>query len=838
MRNLSGSAGLPAERWRAMLRMTGMILIGAALGILPAGAQEITNETLMVKLDAKGGSYQITRRGERAVLTSGVAARVDGRWLRPGDYPQHQAQESSFSDALGAGKQITLTCSGKKDAPDLILVVQMYEKRPYGAVTVKVRNDRPKDVTVQEIRSVEAIVNPVIQLGGSPWAIRMLSDSFSEDWPDMKIYDLGKAPEGLHRGVGSQLIYNRASKQSLFLGALSSEKFLTILRLQSAGSGEQTRVASYTVDSTGTTEIQKDFNLKDAAADAQVELSLPVKPGETLSSERMLFATGPDYHAELLAYGEAIRLLHHPRLPRQTPIGWWSWTAFYGAINEGETLANADWQAQHLKALGYQFFQIDEGYQYARGEFTTTNAAQFPSGLRYVGHRITGDGLTLGLWTAPFEVTSRAWVYEKHKEWLVHDAKGNPIPLGDVWDQNIDTLYALDTTHPGAQEYLRQTYKTLVREWGVRFIKLDFMDTTAIEGYRYAPNTTALEAQRIGLQIIRDSVGEDVILDKDGSPMLNAVGFTETGRVATDTSHSFAGTKTAGVGIAARFYMDRNFFVNDPDAFNTTSEDFSDMAELPATLPLAAAQASIALASVAGGMYEIGDDMTVLGAAKDRLALVENKDLLRMAKWGHASTPVDLLSYAPEDEQPSIFLLQEGPRQAILTVFNWTKSSRSHTLRLADLGLPADHAFSGMDVLNPGASVATENGGVQIKDEPAESVRVIKLIDQNVPETAPVIIADVPANAKAGETFSVMGETQTGSVPVVEYSWDFGDGVSAQGQTVSHAYTHAGEFTIVLKAEGVDGGESQKSFIVKVTRKLDAFTRLRDNKRYREPTEQ
>ncbi len=837
MRNLSGGVALPADCLRAMLRVSGMLVAGALLGALSAGAQELTNETLSVKVDSKHGWYQIARRGERAVLTSGVAAKVDGRWLKLSDYAEHTAIESAFNDALGSGRQITLTCKGGPNKPDLILLAQLYDQRPYGAVTVKVRNAGTKEISVQAIRSVEVTGDALINLGGAPSAERVLSDSFSEDWPDMKIYDLGKAAGGLHRGVGSQLIYNRESKQSLFLGALSSEKFLTVLRLQSVGSGDATKVASYTVDSTGTTEIQRDFNLKNAAADALIELSLPVKPGEALASERLLFVTGPDYHAALLAYGEAIRLLHHPRLPKQTPVGWWSWTAFYGAINEGETLANADWQAQHLKSLGYRFFQIDEGYQYARGEFTTTNATQFPSGMRYVGQRITGDGLTLGLWTAPFEVTSRAWVCEKHKEWLVHDAKGNPIPLGDVWDQKVDTLYALDTTHPGAQEYLRQTYKKLVREWGVRFIKLDFMDTSAIEGYRYSPNTTALEAQRTGLQVIRESVGDDVILDKDGSPMLNAVGFTETGRVATDTAHAFEGTKTAGTGIAARFYMDRNFFVNDPDAFNTTSQTFSDIKELPTTLPLAAAQASIALAAVSGGMYEIGDDMTTLSAEKDRLALVENKELLRMAKWGRASTPIDLMSYAPEDEQPSVFLLRESPRQAILTVFNWTKNPRSHTLRLAELGLPEGHAFTATDVFTPAATLTVTNGALQIADEPAESVKMIKLIDQSVPETAPMIRADVPANTKAGETFGVLGDTEAASMPVMEYSWDFGDGVSAQGQKVSHAYTHAGEFTVVLKVEGVDGGESQKLFPVKVTGSLKAFTKLRDNKRFREPTE-
>ena len=136
----------------------------------------------------------------------------------------------------------------------------------------------------------------------------------------------------------------------------------------------------------------------------------------------------------------------------------------------------------------------------------------FPNGMRAVGYHVTGDGLIFGVWTAPFQVTSRAWVYEQHKDWLVHNAKGEPIYTQQLWHQKSDLIYVLDTTNPGAQEYLRQTYRTLVREWGVRFIKLDFMDSSAIEGFMYRPNTTALEALRIGLQIIRDAVGENVIL--------------------------------------------------------------------------------------------------------------------------------------------------------------------------------------------------------------------------------------------------------------------------------------------------------------------------------------
>jgi hypothetical protein len=827
--------------WTKICGLLGAVGIAIVVGLIvamPCEAQQLTNEKLSLNVNAKDGSYQLGVRGGQPIFTSRVAAQVDHQWLRSSEYPRHQVAESTFSDELGPGHAVTVTFSGLDGKPDLIYIGQVYDQRPYAAVQVQVRNTTNQGLAVEAIRSVEAVGDPMVNLGGQASADRILSDSFSEDWPELHLYDLGKAPAGMHRGAGSQLIYNRDSKQSLFLGALSSDRFLTLLHLQAAGTGAETQIVSFSADSTGTTEVQKEFDMKNAPAEDLIELSLALAPGGEMRSERLLLQAGPDYHGQLLAYGEAIRRLHHARVAVDTPIGWWSWTAFYGGINEGETLANADWQAEHLKALGYKYFQIDEGYQYARGEYATANATQFPDGLRFVGNRITGDGLTFGIWTGPFEVTSRAWVYEHHRDWLVHNAKGEPIRNREVWHQKTDVLYTLDTTNPGAQEYLRQTYRTLVREWGVRFIKLDFMDTTAIEGYRYRPNTTALEAQRIGLQIIRDTVGEDVVLDKDGSPMLNAVGLVDTGRISTDTAHAFQATKEAGPGIAARFYMHRNFFVNDPDAFNTTAQAFPDIRrELSASLELAAAQASIALSAVSGGMYEIGDDMTVLGSQKDRLALVENADLLAMAKIGRASVPIDLMTYADEDEQPGIFFLPESPRQSILTVFNWTKSPQSHTLKLADLGLRGEHTYAASDVLKQNAPSIISDGTVRIAAQAPESVNMIKLIDSSVSPAAPMVKAEVPGAAKAGEIIHLSAQSETAGSPAVAYHWDFGDGTSANGSKVSHAYTHAAQFTVRLTVDGVDGVPAVQNFPVNVTGSLTAFPNLSHNRRYQEPTD-
>jgi len=828
------------ETAREMLAVLQCSMMGAAiaaltLGAMPCPAQQLTNGPLSVTVNRQDGSYQFGFTGSPSALQAGISTLIDHTWLRPGSYPSHSVSESPFSDSLGSGRQLTVTCSGLRDSPDLVLVLQLYTHNPYGTVQVRVRNQTRKAASVQAIRSVEAVGDSIVNLGGRPSDERVLSDSFSEDWPDLVIYDLGDAPGGMHRGVGSQLIYNRKTKQSLFLGALTSDRFLTLLRLKTEGKGTGAKIASYTVESTGTTEIQKDFNLAKSPESDRIELSLPLNPGEELSSERLMFAAGPDYLGQLRAYGSAIRRLHRVRVSSETPIGWWSWTAYYGAINEGETLATADWLSQHLKSLGYKYLQIDDGYQYARGEYATTNATQFPDGMRVVAHRILRDGLTVGLWTAPFEVSSRAWVYEHHKDWLVHNAKGQPIPLEDLWKQGFDTLYALDTTHPGAQEYLRQTYKTLVQEWGVRFIKLDFMDTTAIEGYYYRPGTTALEAQRIGLQVIRDTVGDDVILDKDGSPMLNAVGLVDTGRVSADTGHSFLRSKTAAPGIAARFYMNGNLFINDPDAFNVTDTYLVEHASERSSHSLAAAQTSIALSAVAGGMYEIGDDLLVLNDEKDRLALVENRELLNMAKAGRASTPVDLMSYDPEDGQPSLFLLRQSPRQSILTVFNWTDRPRSRSLSLTDFGLPVSSTMVATGVLDSNVTFALEGGTIRLENQLPQSAVVIKLVDTAVAKAAPTVTARVPSQSKVGGTIAFSAQADPDGVPALGYHWDFGDGTIAEGSNVSHCYTRAADFTVRLTAEGPDDAPYEQSFSIGVTGELKPTPELRANRRFEQP---
>jgi alpha-galactosidase len=783
--------------------------------------QSLEAKTIGVTVNPSDGSYTIfDPASKKPIFHTGVAAQVEHHWIKSSDYPHHSIQRESTTDDLGATDSVTITNHGLANQPDLICSLHLHSTPGFVTVKVTVKNTGNQATTVQAIRSLDATGS--LDLGGSDATDRVLSDSFSEDRPGMVVHDLPETANGMHRAVGSQLIYNRDSKRDLFLGALSSEKFLTVLRLHI----EKDHIASYEVDSTGTTELEKENSLQDAAPEDQIELSLPLAPGADLSSERLLISTGADYLDELENYGKLIRQLHHPRVVTRTPTGWWSWTAYYFGLNQGTALTNATWLAENLKDLGYNFFHIDEGYEYARGEYTTLDGALFPDGMRTLERKIRALELTPGIWTAPFEVSERAWVYENHKDWLVHNAAGQPIHAGWVIHRrsrdSLDRLFVLDTTNPGAQEYLRRTYEILAKDWGIRYIKLDFMDDSAIEGYYYKPNTTALEAQRIGLQVIREAVGDKVLLDKDGSPMLNPVGLVDTGRISQDTGHKFSASKEAAPGIAARFFMNGNYFLADPDAFTVSGQTVADQDWHGGIKPLTLdeAKVSIALAAIAGGMYEIGDDLPILGSAADRLALVKNQDLLNMARLGRSSRPLDLMSYTPPDGMPSIFLLHESKRQSILTVFNWTENQTRHELDFAsDLGLTVQGHKEVFDVFES-KQINTNRDSIEIA-LPPHSVAVLKIVDTSISPAAPNVDLRVPSAAQAGDTIGVSAQPDPAAVPPIGYQWDFGDGTTSTDQNPEHAYTHAGDFTLKLRVEGLDGIPLEKSAPIKIQGKIN-----------------
>jgi hypothetical protein len=262
--------------------------------------------------------------------------------------------------------------------------------------------------------------------------------------------------------------------------------------------------------------------------------------------------------------------------------------------------------------------------------------------------------------------------------------------------------------------------------------------------------------------------------------------------------------------------MHRNFFIDDPDAF-TVSRQLLEERTIQAPLALNEAEVSIALAAVSGGMFEIGDDLPILGSDPERLALVQNPDLLAMAKFGVAAVPLDLLTFTEKDEQPSVFLLHEDQRQSILAVFNWTDKPSSHTFPLSDLNLPSGHPYQLVDCLAQGKPLRIEHDIIRVDVQPARSVKLIKIIDTSIPLAGPSFTFHVPTQSKVGEEIELSSILSKEGVPALSYHWDFGDGVVADGAVLTHAYTAAGNYTVRFTADGLDGKSAEKIFSIAVS---------------------
>jgi alpha-galactosidase len=232
-------------------------------------------------------------------------------------------------------------------------------------------------------------------------------------------------------------------------------------------------------------------------------------------------------------------------------------------------------------------------------------------------------------------------------------------------------------------------------------------------------------------------------------------------------------------------------------------------------------------------MFEIGDDLPTLGSEPDRLGLVTNSDLLQMAKLGRVSRPHDLLSYRQEDEQPSVFLLREDERQYMLAVFNWTEQPRSHAFRLSELDLPTEHPFRLYDALSADRPLAFDGETILVSDQPAHSVRLIKIIDGLRRAAPPTVTTQVPAKVKVGEEMKVSASAAEDGVPALAYHWDFGDGIIADGTVQEHTYTVAGTYTVRLIADGVDGVPAEATFSLVAKGETDQGA----PRRYVDPTE-
>jgi alpha-galactosidase len=244
-----------------------------------------------------------------------------------------------------------------------------------------------------------------------------------------------------------------------------------------------------------------------------------------------------------------------PRIPERRVTGWCSWYNLYAAIDEAAILdhlvAAARFRDAHQVPL--DVFQIDDGFTPEMGDWLDVKP-QFPRGMAPVLADIAGAGFTPGLWIAPFMVGNRSRLFAEHPDWLVADREtGEPIVqmkfYGEFrWHKRSEEYHILDVTHPEAEAWIRQVFRTWRRDWGCGYFKTDFM----LFGSEHGPDTARWHEpglSRIAIwrrmaSLIREEIGDALWLGC-GSPLWASVGLVDAIRIGRDIGVKWQGHYSA-----------------------------------------------------------------------------------------------------------------------------------------------------------------------------------------------------------------------------------------------------------------------------------------------------
>jgi hypothetical protein len=363
---------------------------------------------------------------------------------------------------------------------------------------------------------------------------------------------------------------------------------------------------------------------------------LTVDPGETVKLEDVILMIGEDPWLLLEEFGDLIRRKHGIMPLKNPPVSWCSWYPFRLSVNEEHVLENARIGAERLKSLGLKNIQVDLGWEKDYLPSSYDENKQFPHGLKWLSEQLGKMGFNLGVWKAPFVISEHDPVAAQHPEWLLGDEKEKPAPYWTWFWKPYGKVYALDLTHPEAQNYLREKMASLAKK-GVKYFKLDFMNGPCNPRLRNRYNRRivaggGVEAARLGCRIIAEtlrSIDPECLVLNCNPYEPCGLGYFQLLYTCNDTGNTGYVTwqfmKENYRAVASHLWKNHRLGIIEPSCLCVGP---------PGTLEEARIRATVAFLS--GGEISISDDLTTLPEERWQVLL----SILPPA--GFSAKPVDL----------------------------------------------------------------------------------------------------------------------------------------------------------------------------------------------------
>jgi len=435
----------------------------------------------------------------------------------------------------------------------------------------------------------------------------------------------------------------------------------------------------------------------------------------------------PDYYTQVL--GMPSYTPFDDTYFKAAPIVWSSWTGYYQDVTENDIVRNTDWLAKNLKSYGFQFVQLDDGYDRGKNNehswIENWDRLKFPHGPQWLTSYIKSKGLHAGLWLVP---NAYAGAVDKHPDWYLYSTEGQIV-------HDYETP-ALDSTNPQALGFLKTLFSTL-DDWGFEYYKFD--------GEGSLPQTmTELDRDRLfdrsvdpvasyhnRLKVIRETVGPHTFLEGCPAGMpLNGIGYFDSYFNGHDVFNNWSGMHALFSSISANTFFNHivayvmpgeGLELGTPMTMEVAKQKRApgvlkeiSQRESPASgvgVTDAEARTLVSYVSLTGVAYPVGNVMPDL--PEQRLKL------LRQTMPTMPILPLDLFSRGtdlrdttfrrvhPDDyihNYPEVLDLKvQAPSGAydVVALTNWRSEAATRTISLIDkLGLESDSGYIAFDFWN------------------------------------------------------------------------------------------------------------------------------------------
>ena len=465
--------------------------------------------------------------------------------------------------------------------------------------------------------------------------------------------------------------------------------------------------------------------------------------------------------------------LQSSNYPGLNPDGGGSW------LTEKHVLKQADVMSKKLKRHGYEYINIDSGWQDGSDKYgrPVINAQRFPDGIAYVADYVHARGLKLGIYTV-VGLGKDAYDDGNMPVYGAPQCHSSDLVYPDLRTTNgWDMSYKINFNNPCAQLYI-DSIADLFAGWHIDFLKIDGVGPGSFKGGENYDNTTDIAAWSEALH----DTGRPITFVLSWALAHTQAdvwkSYSNGWRIDTDVE-CYCNTLVRWDSSVKQRWNDVVQWIDDAGPGHWNNLDSLDVGSSQMDgLNKHERQSMMTLWAIEAAPLYIGDDLTKID--KYGMSLITNDDVLAVDQAGNPARPIS------QATRQQVWYAKNADGSYTVALFNLDdQKTKRVTAKFADLGFVGK---AGVRDLWKRSGLGTVSGKISATLPPHGS-RLYRVTPKHVDPATPAAPVGLHGTSATGNAVSLSWRTVTPAQQATAATFDVYANGTRVGSDISETST-------------------------------------------------